>query len=133
MVAPKCVKKKIQIHLMNSNRIKLKLVTSLVKTRYISIFPKRSNIQYICVVHFLQTDEYNEVYLNLHSVQSLESIAHGITPTHYLLSFVGRVFFSSVLVFFSFEVSNLVTSDKSGLSDILTVNIVRTWNAKSSD
>lgn len=39
---------------------------------------------------------------------------------HNLLSFVGRVFFSSVVVFLSFEVSNLVTSDKSGLSDIFT-------------
>lgn len=43
------------------------------------------------------------------------------SSSHNLLSFVGRVFFSSVVVFLSFEASNLVTSDKSGLSDIFTV------------
>lgn len=32
--------KKIQIHPMNSNRTSLKFLASLVKTRYISIFPK---------------------------------------------------------------------------------------------
>ena len=78
---------------------------------------------YICVVHFLQTAKYNDLCLIY--IQSLESIARRNTLTHHLLSFVGKVFFSSVLVFLSFEVSNLVTSDKSGLSDIFTVNIIR--------
>ena len=32
--------KNIQIHLMNTNRTRLKFLASLVKTRYISIFPK---------------------------------------------------------------------------------------------
>lgn len=38
----------------------------------------------------------------------------------WIVSFEGRVFFSSVLVFFSFDLSNFSTSDKSGLSLILT-------------
>lgn len=50
-----------------------------------------------------------------HSSSSLE------TPLpHDLLSFEGRVLFPSILVFFSFDLSNFSTSDKSGLPLILT-------------
>ena len=39
-----------------------------------------------------------------------------------LLSFVGNGFFSAVSVFFNFDLSNFVTSPKSGLSPILVRN-----------
>ena len=105
---------------MNSNRTSLKFhVSGLVKTRDISIVPTWSNMS----ASFIFYRRPNTTTYALIYIQSLESIAHGNTLTHYLLSFVGKVFFSSVLVFLSFEVSNLDTSDKSGLSDIFTVNI----------